>query len=103
MAGPLFIVVNFIFTAFWWILIASIIMSWLIAFGIVSPHNPNVRATQNMLDRFTEPFLAPIRKIIPPVNGLDFSVLVALLLLQYLIQPLVYQALFSLTAGHMGG
>jgi hypothetical protein len=28
---------------------------------------------------------------------------VALLLLQYLIQPLVYQALFSLTAGHMGG
>ena len=77
-------------------LIANIVMSWLISFGIVSTSNPNVRQTIVMLDRFTNPILAPIRRIIPPFNGLDFSPIIAFLLLDYLVEPLVYQAIASL-------
>jgi YggT family protein len=37
-----------------------------------------------MLHQITEPVLAPIRKVIPPLGGLDLSVLVAIIALQFL-------------------
>jgi YggT family protein len=32
----------------------------------------------------TEPFLAPIRKLLPPMGGLDFSPLILLFLLRFI-------------------
>ena len=92
----LFEIVGLAFSVIKFILIASIVMSWLISFGIVSTSNPNVRQTIMMLDRFTDPMLGPIRRIVPPLNGLDFSPIIAFLLLDYLVRPLVFQALASL-------
>ena len=89
-------IVGLVFSVIKFMLIANIVMSWLISFGIVSTSNPNVRQTIVMLDRFTNPILAPIRRIIPPFNGLDFSPIIAFLLLDYLVEPLVYQAIASL-------
>lgn len=92
-------IVGLVFSVIKFMLIANIVMSWLVAFGIVSTSNPNVRQTITMLDRFVEPILGPIRRILPAFNGLDFSPIVAFLLLDYLIEPLVYQAIASLYAG----
>jgi YggT family protein len=39
------------------------------------------------LARLVEPVLAPVRRIIPPVGGLDLAFLVVLLVLQLLIRP----------------
>jgi YggT family protein len=86
-------IVSLVFSVIKFILIASIVMSWLVSFGIVSPGNPNVRQTIFMLDRFTRPILGPIQRIVPPFNGLDFSPLIAFLLLDYVIQPFVFQLL----------
>jgi YggT family protein len=86
-------IVGLAFSVIKFILIASIVMSWLVAFGIVSSGNSNVRQTIVMLNRFTRPILGPIQRIVPPFNGLDFSPLIAFLLLDYLIQPLVFQLL----------
>lgn len=44
----------------------------------LSPYHP-FRAT---LDRFVEPLLNPIRKIIPPVQMFDFSPVILLIILQ---------------------
>ena len=96
MASMLFEIVGLAFSVVKFILIANIVMSWLISFGIVSTSNPNVRQTISMLDRFTDPILGPIRRIVPPFNGLDFSPIIAFLLLDYLVRPLVFQALASL-------
>ena len=96
MTSMLFEIVGLAFSVVKFILIASIVMSWLISFGIVSTSNPNVRQTIMMLDRFTDPILGPIRRIVPPLNGLDFSPIIAFLLLDYLVRPLVFQALASL-------
>lgn len=96
MASILFEIVGLAFSVVKFILIASIVISWLISFGIVSTSNPNVRQTIIMLDRFTDPILGPIRRIVPPFNGLDFSPIIAFLLLDYLVRPLVFQALASL-------
>ncbi len=96
MASMVFEIVGLLFSIIKFILIANIVMSWLISFGIVSTSNPNVRQTIIMLDRFTDPILGPIRRIVPPFNGLDFSPIIAFLLLDYLVRPLVFQALASL-------
>jgi YggT family protein len=44
----------------------------------MSPFHP-IRQT---IDRIVEPMLAPIRRVIPPVGGIDFSPIVLLLLVQ---------------------
>jgi len=36
-----------------------------------------------VMTQLTEPFLAPVRKIIPPIGGLDFSILVVILVLNF--------------------
>lgn len=61
---------------FLWSLIAVVVISWLTLLNVAAPGNlsPLVR----LLDDITRPMLAPIRRLIPPVGGLDFSVLVAL-------------------------
>jgi YggT family protein len=64
-----------------WILIARVLMSWFNP----SPNNPLVQ----FVLRLTEPVLAPIRKVIPAMGGLDLSpivVFIALMFLKRLIQ-----------------
>jgi YggT family protein len=46
----------------------------------MDPYHP-VRRT---LSQIIEPLLAPIRRVIPPVGGLDFSPLVLIIILQVL-------------------
>lgn len=58
-----------------WVLILSAILSW------VNPYSP----LAGPLNAFTRPFLAPIRRFLPPVANIDLSPLVLLLLLQILM------------------
>ncbi len=62
-------VINFLFTAFNFIILIRVVLSWV----NVDPYNPLVR----MIYQITEPVLAPIRRIVPPMAGLDFSPLIA--------------------------
>jgi YggT family protein len=56
------------------IVFVAVIISWF----QLPPYNPVVRITRML----TEPLLAPIRKLIPPVGGLDFSPMILLILLR---------------------
>ncbi|MBI2908779.1 MAG: YggT family protein [Chloroflexi bacterium] len=38
--------------------------------------------------QITEPILAPLRRVIPPIGGMDLSPLVAILILQFVAQAL---------------
>jgi YggT family protein len=77
-----------------WILIASAVLSWLIAFNVVHPSNPTVRMIGEALYRLTEPALAPIRQILPNLGGLDISPVILIILLLFL-----QRLLFWLFAG----
>ena len=63
------------------IIIASAIMSWLVAFGVVNVRNQFIRVIVDLLYRVTEPVLRPIRRILPNLGGVDISPVVALLLI----------------------
>ena len=56
------------------LIFAYVIMSWLIAFGVVSMHNQTVRQIQAALDSVMLPMLRPIQRHVPPLGQLDLSV-----------------------------
>ncbi len=62
-----------------YVIIAGVIMSWLMAFGVVNPHNPTARAIWQGLSAVTEPLLKPIRNIMPELGAVDISPVVLLL------------------------
>ncbi len=69
---------------YWWVILAAVIASWLIGFGIINTWHPFTRSVLRVLHALTEPLFAPIRRIIPPLGGLDLSPLIVLLLLTFL-------------------
>jgi YggT family protein len=62
-----------------YILIAAMILQAVLSW--VAPHSPLMRPA----DQLTRPLLAPIRRIVPTVSGVDLSPLVAVLLLQVVL------------------
>jgi YggT family protein len=79
----LFRFLNWIIYGFMGLLIIEVVFSW------INPHAP----LAPFVHALNDPLLRPIRRVIPPVGGIDFSVLVALILLQ-IIQYLLRQAIF---------
>jgi YggT family protein len=68
-----------------WIVIASAILSWLIAFNVVNTNNRFVLSVADVLYRLTEPALRPIRSILPNLGGIDISPVILILILMFII------------------
>ena len=64
-------------------MIASAILSWLVAFDVVNRRSPFVSKVGLFLYRVTEPLLRPIRRVLPLIAGVDLSPLVLILLLWF--------------------
>lgn len=74
-------VAYFIINIYWWAIIASIIMSFVMLFsGNMNPHPILLLVWQ-----LTDPVMAPFRKIIPPMGGLDFSPIFVFILLRFIL------------------
>lgn len=67
-------VVKEVFQLMFWVMVIRAILSW-----ISQGYNP----IEALLHQLTEPLLAPVRKIIPPLGGLDLSMIVFLIGLQF--------------------
>jgi YggT family protein len=72
--------VGFFLRLFELLIIAHVILSY-----FLSPYHP-IRET---IDRIVNPFLAPIRRLIPAIGGFDFSPLILLIVIQIAGQILV--------------
>jgi len=62
----------------WFFIIAHVIMSWLISFQVLNMRQQLVAQIWYGLNRLLEPIYRPIRRILPPMGGLDLAPLVAL-------------------------
>jgi len=78
---PIVYVLLQIITLYMYLLLASAILSWLIAFSVVNTRNQFVAAISEFLYRITEPVLRPIRRWLPPFGGLDISPIIVFFLL----------------------
>ena len=94
------VVVNAVLNIYWWIIIASAVLSWVNP----DPYNPIVR----FLRSATEPVFYRVRRVLPlSFGGVDFTPIVVLLFITFLQVFLVktlYQMAASLGgAGTLGG
>ncbi len=68
---------------YWWVLVFSVILSWLTAFGVINRFNPAVAKISEILHKLTEPLLRRIRRVImkylPDLGGMDLSPVILLL------------------------
>jgi YggT family protein len=75
LVGALTLLITEAFNLVFWVVIIRAIMSW-----FSQGRNP----MEHLLSQLTEPLLSPIRRVIPSVGGLDLSVLVLLVGMQFL-------------------
>jgi YggT family protein len=80
----LFLVIDLALEFYIWLLIASAVLSWLVAFNVVNTRNQLVSTIGDFLYRITEPALRPIRRIIPNMGGIDISPVIAILIIIFL-------------------
>lgn len=64
------------------VLVVYVVISWLYAFDVVSRRNAFVGTVWQFTSRVSDPLLRPLRRLIPPIAGVDLSVLLLLLGLQ---------------------
>jgi YggT family protein len=80
-----------------YVIIASAVMSWLIAFNVVNIRNDVVRSIWTTLVALTEPVLRPIRRHLPNTGGVDISpviVFLLILLIERIIREYIYPNVF---------
>ena len=67
-----------------WIVLAAVIVSWLTAFNVINVHNNFVRSLLRILLALTEPVFRQIRRVVPPISGMDLSPIIVFLLIWFL-------------------
>jgi YggT family protein len=67
-----------------WVVILAVIVSWLTAFNVINSHNNFVRSVLRILFALTEPVFRQVRRVIPPIGGLDLSPIVVFLIIWFL-------------------
>jgi YggT family protein len=82
---PIIEVLLILLDFYWFVVMASVILSWLINFNVINTRNDVVRAIWRMVYDLTEPVFRTIRRVVPPLGGIDFSPFFLLLLI-YLLQ-----------------
>ena len=78
-----------------YVLLASAVLSWLVAFNVVNVRNPVVAQIGEVLYRLTEPLLRPIRNVLPNLGGIDISPVILVLLLVF-ISNLLHEYFYTL-------
>ena len=78
-------IINLVFNVFYVLLLARIVVSWI----RVDPYHPTWGPLVRFVYNATEPIMAPVRRMLPAMGGLDFSPLIVLLVASFLKNILI--------------
>ena len=92
------ILITQVISIYTWVIIIGAVLSWLIAFEVINTRNRFVYTVVDIINRVTEPVLAPLRRILPDLGGIDISPVVLLLLL-FFVQNLLWEIYGSMSGG----
>ena len=81
-----------------WIIIASAVLSWLVAFEVVNMRNRFVYLVGDALNRLTEPAYRRIRQFMPDLGGIDLSPIILIFGLMFL-RNLMWEILGPVAVG----
>lgn len=74
------------------VVIAAVVMSWLVSFGVINTYNNFARSLVQLLDALTEPLFRQVRRVLPPIGGLDLSPLIVLIGIMFLQKFVLWAA-----------
>ena len=80
----IFYLVLQILKLYFYIVIANVVISWLVAFNVLNTQNRFVYSILEFTYRLTEPFLNRIRRFIPNLGAFDISPIILLLLIWFI-------------------
>ncbi|MCA0255142.1 MAG: YggT family protein [Proteobacteria bacterium] len=93
----LFQTIDLVLNLYTWVLIGSAVFSWLYAFNIINSSNQFVNSIGRFLFNVTEPVLAPIRRVLPNLGGIDISPIVVLVII-FFLRTFLWTTLYPLVA-----
>jgi YggT family protein len=92
MIDPISSLILLLLDLYWWVVIAAVVMSWLIAFNVINLHNDIVRSLVHLLDVVTQPVFRQVRRVIPVFSGIDISPLIVLIGIWFLQKLVIWVA-----------
>jgi YggT family protein len=90
MENPVIWLILTLLNLYFWVILITVIMSWLIGFNVINGANPYVRQISYALHRLTEPLLGPIRRFLPDLGGIDISPIILIFALMFLEKALIW-------------
>ena len=88
--NPIVALVMLLLDLYWWVVIVAVVVSWLIAFNVINTYNSFVRSLLHALGAVTEPVFRRVRKVVPPIGGLDLSPMIVLLAIWFIQYSLIW-------------
>ena len=83
----------FLLDVCFWIIIVQVVLSWLITFEVINIRNPQAANFVRLIDRITAPVYTPLRKVVPPIAGIDITPIIVIFAI-YLLKSLVATVFF---------
>jgi YggT family protein len=65
-------------TAYFWIIILTVMVSWLVVFDVLNTRNKLVFKACNLLNAITNPLILRLRKVVPPLGGVDLTPMIVI-------------------------
>ena len=93
MIYPALSLINFLFQILSILILVDVLGSWILAARVQLPDV--IYTILTLIHRITSPLMEPIRRVIPPLGGLDMSPIIALIGLQ-VIQKLLVSVLIGM-------
>lgn len=59
-------------------IIAQVVVSWLVAFGVLNLANPQATRLVNLLGKVTDPVMKHVRRFVPPIGGIDITPIIVI-------------------------
>ena len=82
--NPLIEVLLLVLNLFQWSLVAYILISLLVQFGVVNPYHSIINLIQNSLSQIHEPILNVLRRYIPIFGNLDLTPLIVFVVIHFI-------------------
>jgi YggT family protein len=77
--SPVFTLIDAVLQLANLVVVVGVVLSWLLAFNVLNRGNRFVDMLWRTTESLTEPMQRPIRRMLPPMSGVDLSPLVLLL------------------------
>lgn len=71
-----------------WVIVATVIVSWLVMFDVLNTRNKYVYKFYVLINRATEPVISRIRRYVPVLGGIDISPMILIFGI-YLLQAML--------------